>query len=120
MQRRERNLILGTLLILAAISWVVVFQQSALPGEHMGIGAPLFIMLWVVMMAAMMFPAVAPMVLAFAQVQTHRRAGSQFFVPTWIFVGAYILVWTVFGVLAWVAAAGVEAVAHQTMWLMDN
>lgn len=120
MRIRERNPTLAALFSLAIISWVVIFQQSTMQSEQMGISAPLFITLWVVMMAAMMFPAVGPMVMAFAQVQTRRRVDGRFFVPTWIFVGAYMVVWTVFGVLAWAVAAGVEAVARQTMWLMDN
>lgn len=116
MRLRERNLILTTLLVLAVASWVVILQQP----EQMGMSALLFIILWVVMMAAMMFPAAAPMVLAFAQVQASKLERGQLFVPTWIFVGAYLVVWTVFGVLAWAVATGVETLAHQAMGLMDN
>lgn len=60
------------------------------------------------------------MVLAFARVQASQRERGQLFVPTWVFVGAYMVVWTFFGVLAWAVATGVEAAAHQTQWLMDN
>jgi predicted metal-binding membrane protein len=119
MRIRDRNLILAALLILAVVAWVVLIQQSARPDEPMGMNASLFITLWVVMMAAMMFPSAAPMVMAFAQVQASKRERGQLFVPTWIFVGAYLVVWTLFGALAWAAAAGVEA-AHPAMWLMDN
>lgn len=117
---RERNLILISLLVVALTSWIILVQQSRMTDMSMETGALLFIGLWVVMMAAMMFPAVAPMVLAFARVQSSKREGGQLFVPTWIFVSAYIVVWTVFGALAWVVAAGLEAAAHQTMWLNDH
>ena len=50
------------------------------------------------MMAAMMFPAAAPMILLFRTVATSAgpRRG---FVPTWVFVAGYLLVWTAVGVL---------------------
>jgi predicted metal-binding membrane protein len=120
MRIRERILILAALLVLTIVSWAILIQQSAVPSEQMGMNASLFITLWVLMMAAMMFPAAAPMVMAFAQVQASKRERGQLFVPTWIFVGAYMVVWTLFGALAWAVAAGVEAAAHQAMWLMEN
>jgi predicted metal-binding membrane protein len=43
-------------------------------------------------MVAMMFPATTPMNLAFARVQCERPSCGRIFVPTWIFVGAYLLI----------------------------
>lgn len=60
-------------------------------------GAATFLVAWAVMMAAMMFPAAAPMLLLFQRVHTQRRAGGGAFVPTWVFVAGYLLVWTVAG-----------------------
>ncbi len=40
--------------------------------------------------------------------------------PTWVFVASYLLVWSVSGVVAYGAAVGVEKLADQSMWLMDN
>ncbi len=37
---------------------------------------------WAVMMAAMMFPAAAPMLLLFSRVSTRRRATGDSLVPT--------------------------------------
>ena len=34
-----------------------------------------------------------------------RRARGSAFVPTWVFVAAYLLVWTAFGVVAFAAAS---------------
>ncbi|TDH59301.1 DUF2182 domain-containing protein [Dankookia rubra] len=79
----------------------------------MGLRAPVFLAIWVVMMAAMMFPAVAPMVLAFHRIQAGRH-GSGAFVPTWVFVAGYMLVWTAAGAAAYAAALAAEAVAVRT------
>ena len=75
---RERNLILASLLVLAAAAWAVLVWQAGDTGTMgtgptMGLGAPLFLAIWVVMMVAMMFPTTAPMILTFARVQAGKR-----------------------------------------------
>ena len=60
------------------------------------VGAGLFIITWLVMMVAMMFPAVAPMVLAHASVVRSRGEGAT---PTVAFVAGYLLVWTAAGLV---------------------
>ena len=75
---RERNLILASLLALAAGAWALLVWQSSMAddgmmGLTMGMGAPLFLAIWVAMMVAMMFPTAAPMILTFARVQANRR-----------------------------------------------
>lgn len=60
-----------------------------------------FIVAWVVMMAAMMFPAAAPMILLFQTTASRRKAAGRAFVPTWVFVAGYFLVWTAIGALTW-------------------
>jgi predicted metal-binding membrane protein len=125
--QRERKLILGLLLILVAASWALLFWQSvAMNNQAMGMGltmgmsAVLFIVIWVVMMIAMMFPTAAPMILMFTRVYAGKRQLGQAFVPTWVFVGAYLLVWTLFGVVAYPLALLAERLAAQSMWLMSN
>lgn len=122
---RERNVILALLLVLAAASWAILVWQSAMMnnmamGLTMGMGAALFLSIWVVMMVAMMFPTAAPMILMFARVHGDKRQSGKAFVPTWVFVSAYLLLWTLFGVLAYVGAMWVEALANQVPWLMAN
>jgi predicted metal-binding membrane protein len=63
-------------------------------------GAAIFVAVWTVMMAAMMLPAAAPMVLIFAAAQARR--GKDAAVPTWIFIAGYLLVWAAVGVLVYV------------------
>ena len=61
-----------------------------------------FIGTWTLMMAAMMLPSVAPMVLTFARVTSERAKRSQaVFVPTWIFILGYLTAWTAFGLAAY-------------------
>ena len=123
--RRERTLILALLLILAAASWALLIWLSRTAntmsmGLTMGMGAAWFLAIWVVMMVAMMFPATAPMNLTFARVQRERYGGGRAFVPTWVFVGAYLLIWTLFGVLAYLGANAASELAQQMPWLMLN
>jgi predicted metal-binding membrane protein len=116
--RRERTLILALLLVLAAASWAILIWQSRTAngmgmGLTMGMGAALFLAIWVVMMVAMMFPTAAPTILIFAQVQRDRHSSERAFMPTWVFVGAYLLIWTLFGVLAYLGALAISGLAQQ-------
>jgi predicted metal-binding membrane protein len=54
-------------------------------------GVLIFVTVWTIMMVAMMLPAAAPMILVFAAAQARRKRHAA--VPTWIFIGGYILVW---------------------------
>src|SRR6266571_6426483 len=123
----QRNVILGLLLALAVAAWAVLVWQDAgadmdmaIDSPTMGLRAPLFLAIWVVMMVAMMFPTAAPMILMFGAVYASKRRQEQPYVPTWIFVSAYLLVWVLSGVLAYFLAIGVEKLAGQSMWLMEN
>ncbi len=123
--RRERTLILALLLILAAASWAILVWQSRTVsgmgmGLTMGMGAALFLAIWVVMMIAMMFPTAAPMILIFARVQRDRGSFERTFGPTWVFVGAYLLMWTLFGGLSYLGALAASGLAQQVPWLMLN
>jgi len=121
---QQRNLILALLLGLAAGAWVLVIWQAArsggVAGLTMGLGAPLFLAIWVAMMVAMMFPTAAPMILMFARVHAGKRDRGQPFVSTWIFVAAYLVIWSLFGALAYLLAVGAERLAGQSLWLMDH
>ena len=120
-------MILTVLLTLAGAGWALVaWQVSDMNGTDghldltMGMTAPLFIAMWTAMMVAMMFPASAPMILAFARTQSRKRAHGAEYVPTWLFVTPFVAVWTAFGALGYAIAAAVAAVAGESMWAMDN
>jgi predicted metal-binding membrane protein len=55
-----------------------------------------------------MFPTAAPMILTFHRVQVDKRQRGQSFVSTGVFVAAYLLVWALFGVVAFAAATGIQ------------
>ncbi|MGH2614995.1 MAG: DUF2182 domain-containing protein [Thermomicrobiales bacterium] len=81
-----------------------------------------FVVAWAVMMAAMMLPAAAPMLLLFRTIATQRQASGGAFVPTWVFAAGYLLAWTAVGAIAWVLVqavsdlAGRLGVAERTTW----
>src|SRR5206468_4031534 len=64
--------IAASLLILAGLAWAWTVAMAAMPECH-HMGLPSFVLMWTVMMAAMMFPAVIPVVLAFTALARARR-----------------------------------------------
>jgi predicted metal-binding membrane protein len=100
------NPIWTTALLLGAalVTWIVTVERmngmDAGPGTDLG-ALGWFLGVWVTMMAAMMLPSVAPMVLLFARVSKEKAKRGGEFVPTWIFVLAYLAVWTAYGLAAY-------------------
>jgi predicted metal-binding membrane protein len=105
---------LGATLGLAVASWVIAVRQ--MNGMDMGVATELgsfafFVVRWVAMMAAMMLPGVASVVVRYAHASGRLRA-----VPA--FVGSYLAVWTLVGVAVYALyrphetfAAGATAIA---------
>jgi predicted metal-binding membrane protein len=88
---------LAATLGLTAASWVVAVRQ--MNGMDMGAATELgpfafFVALWVSMMAAMMLPGATPAVLRRAHASGRVRA-----VP--LFIGSYLAVWTLVGVVVY-------------------
>ncbi|GAP58478.1 conserved hypothetical protein [Arthrobacter sp. Hiyo1] len=113
MDPREAGLV-AVLLILAAVSWIVSAVQTS--GMDMGRWTdpgPLgfFLTTWVVMLAAMMFPSVAPMVVAYARITHHRRETGRYAPAgsTAVFVAGYLISWTIFGLAAYALYAMVAS-----------
>lgn len=129
---RERAIILSALLVLAALAWAflvwralalrsaVMGGMDAAGGLTMGMGAALFLAIWIAMMIAMMFPSAAPMMLMFNAIAIGKRQRGQAYAPTWTFVAGYLLIWSLAGVVAYLAALGLDALAARSMFLMDN
>jgi len=114
---RQRGVILGLLLALAAAAWAALVWTHAYSNmEDMTTGsvtlgprAPLFLVMWVVMMVAMMLPTAAPMILTFHKVQAANRQPRDAFVSTWVFAAAYLVVWAFAGLAAYVGMQAAEA-----------
>jgi predicted metal-binding membrane protein len=94
--------LLGLLLLLALVAWAATDARmrgmDAGPGTDLGT-LGFFLVTWVVMMSAMMFPSISPMVLMYARMATGQRergkgdqAGATAF-----FVGGYLIAWTAAG-----------------------
>ena len=75
---------------------MTIRQGSMDLGGMAMMSAGLFLITWLMMMAAMMFPSVAPMVLVYGSVTRSRGEGI---LPTATFVIGYLLVWTAAGLV---------------------
>lgn len=118
---RDRALVLFGLTAVAALAWMYVSYMSW-GMAHMDAGAAMIIMprmidwsaldlllvlaMWTIMMAAMMLPSIAPMVLAFATLSLRGQAPRTRYVRTSAFVLGYLAVWSGFSVLATLAQWG--------------
>ena len=101
---------IAALLALATAAWVItdlrMSGMDAGPGTDPG-GVGFYITTWVVMMAAMMFPSIAPMVMTYRTVQRGQRArGHTVRGATAAFVAGYLAVWAASGLLAYAALEG--------------
>jgi predicted metal-binding membrane protein len=108
--------VLASLLGLAALGWLLTHERmlgmDASPGPDPG-GLGFYVVSWVVMMSAMMFPSIVPMVLTFGFVQRRRRDHGSIArtVSSWVFVSGYLLTWTAFGLLAYGLYVGVRSLS---------
>jgi len=128
----ERRTTVGTIVVLvglAAVAWALTVQQAegmadmvtglAQVGSRMPnpMTAPLFLGMWLTMMVAMMFPTIAPMVLAHRLVARHRGEG---WLPSLAFVLGYLVIWTAIGLVPLAAFIGFRDVpedAPVAAWL---
>src|ERR1700688_1887480 len=93
----------GALLALAGLAWLAtdlrMAGMDAGPGSDPG-ALGFFLSTWVVMMAAMMLPSIAPVVLAHRELQ--RRAGGHGQAPaSTLFLGGYLAVWGAAGLVGY-------------------
>ena len=107
---RDRAVIWGGLGALTILSWVYLVRmpmpssemmmmdgmQMVMPMPYQGTAqeAWLTFVMWAVMMAAMMVPSVAPMVLMFARIR--RGSGKAPSADVWLFALGYLVVWSAF------------------------
>ncbi len=115
LSRRATVITTLLLLIFAAVAWLLVADRAnGMTGMIMGLGqvgtrmpnpmaAPLFMAMWLTMMVAMMFPTVAPIVVAHRHVVQRRGEGV---LPTVGFILGYLVVWTAIGLIPLVAFLG--------------
>jgi len=108
---RARLWVVALLLVLAGIGWwsTVDRMRDMDEGPWTGLGAlGWFLGAWVVMMAAMMFPSVAPTVALYARMTRGRTRLAPL-----LFALGYLLTWAAAGVLAFtIAKASATAAVH--------
>jgi predicted metal-binding membrane protein len=92
--------------------WTTGVMQGMDDGPWTALGSfGWFLVVWVVMMAAMMFPSVAPTVALYARMSTTSRL-----TPV-VFTSGYLLTWAAAGVVAWlIGAAGRNATGDSLAW----
>jgi predicted metal-binding membrane protein len=94
---------------LAAVAWAVTVllarQMGNGPGT-MGLALAPFLGLWVVMMAAMMLPSVAPVAVLWTRLISGVSAGFGRVARLGMFLSGYLLTWAVIGAVAFAALAG--------------
>jgi predicted metal-binding membrane protein len=108
--------LISGLFLLAAIAWAVTGDRmagmDAGPGTELG-GLGFWVTAWVVMMAAMMFPSIAPMVVMQARISGGKRRQGQS-VPTGtttLFVGGYLITWAAAGLVGYTIIRAGEAIS---------
>ena len=144
---REHLAVLATLALLTVVAWVLTLiqmqdmaamdrpaphtDQGAMPGmagpmdmtettrPEPGVRLLLYLGMWVAMMAAMMLPSAAPMILMFGTVYRIKRERGSAFVPTWVFVAGYLATWAGFGACAWAVGDFGEALARAYPMLQE-
>ena len=129
--RRDRLILVVALVAIVAIAWIWVLLGAGTGMSTLGMtsrsGMPdvtammmepaawtlgyagLMFAMWWVMMAAMMLPSAAPMLLLFARVNRKERAGDRPYVPTGIFAAGYLVAW-----------GGFSAVATALQWALEQ
>ncbi|MEV0174563.1 DUF2182 domain-containing protein [Streptomyces sp. NPDC050803] len=94
--------------LIAVPAWVLAIGQARDMGVEpgtMGMALPLFLLLWMTMMAAMMLPSMAPVAITWVRGIGRQSSGWTRVGRTAEFVGGYLAVWTAFGALAYAALA---------------
>ncbi len=106
--------LVGLLLVLAGAGWAVTGDRmsgmDAGPGTDLG-GLGWFLVVWVTMMAAMMLPSIAPIVVAHARLQEARHGrdrASALGANAW-FVAGYLVAWTAAGLLGYAIFDGLRS-----------
>lgn len=112
---RSRLGLVTLLLLLAGVAWWAAANQMAgmnsAPGADLG-ALGWFVGVWLVMMAAMMFPSVSPTVALYARM-TRQRSWTR---PL-MFTAAYLVVWGLVGLVSYgLFEAGKHVLGSQLAW----
>jgi predicted metal-binding membrane protein len=125
--RRDRAILGGSLVALAALAWLSLGVWAASPAgrylHHEGGVGPLplevvlFVLGWVLMIVAMMLPSSIPLVLTFAALVGRRRRPGQLVL---LLLAGYLVIWAGFGLAAWVLDRGIHWAVDASPWLQQH
>jgi predicted metal-binding membrane protein len=110
--RARLGLVIALFAVAIAGWWWTAGQMRGMddgPWTHLG-GITWFLSVWVVMMAAMMFPSIAPTVALHARMTRQRSP----LLPI-AFVAGYLVTWTAAGIAALVVGGAIGAVAGEVL-----
>jgi predicted metal-binding membrane protein len=110
---RTRLGLVAALFIVAGIGWAWTARQmrgmDAGPWTSLG-SLGWFVAVWIVMMAAMMFPSVAPTVALYARITKERSP-----LRAWLFAGGYLLTWTAAGLVGYAVGVAATRIGGDTL-----
>ena len=121
--RHDRMLVVSGLLLVIVLSWVYLLMGAGTMPEIGDMLVPasahawtsgyaaVMLVMWAIMMAAMMLPSAAPMILLFATIERGRRARGEQAAAAGRFASGYLVVWTVFSVGATAIQYGLDLAA---------
>ena len=124
---RDRRILGASLGGIAVVAWLSLWLWEASPyraflGHQGGVGpipveAALFSIGWVLMIVAMMLPSSIPLVLTFGALVRRRCAPTQLVL---LLLLGYLVVWTGFGLTAWLLDRGIHAAVDTLPWLAEH
>jgi predicted metal-binding membrane protein len=121
--RRDRLLVISCLLFVVVLSWAYLLAGAGMMEEMgdmlmpMSTGpwtlshAVIVLVMWAVMMAAMMLPSAAPMILLYATIARRRSERGEPATASGAFAFGYLAVWATFSLAAVALQFGLERAA---------
>ena len=118
--RLDRLGVISTLLAGTTLAWVYLFRLAdGMTGSAMPMAAIqvrpweaadfiLIFLMWAIMMVGMMVPSAAPTVMIYAAIARKAARDRTVVAPTAVFVSGYVVLWTLFCVLATMAQWGLD------------
>ncbi len=109
--RHDRALVVAGLLLVVVLSWAYLFAGAGTMQDMDGMLMPmsagpwtpayalLMLLMWSVMMAAMMLPSAAPMILLYARIAAGRQGSGQAALSAMFALG-YLAIWSAFSLAA--------------------
>jgi len=121
--KNDRYIIVAGLVGITTLAWAYMFylaqgmnsmsMDQAMPQVRPWgiVDAFMMFLMWAIMMVAMMVPSASPTILLYATLSRKRQQLKRPYVSTAIFLAGYVVVWTVFSVIATLAQWGLQMTA---------